>query len=160
MPILQGSRVFIGLRTSIFKDFDKGEHITVEFLGSFPEWSRVQDRLAYWEEKFKTFPLRVEVEGYANYTAGEGRYFQVAMMKFPELGQDINYLKFWHLTMGKQDEPFKVARAFDPDVDAFNYDVCDDLWVGYKDKDNNLQWSPYHNRPSRIGVGLALEPPF
>lgn len=157
---LQGSRVFIALRTAIFKDFERGEHITVEFIGSFPDWNLVSERLKYWEGVFKTFPVKVEVNGYANYTAGDGRYFQVAMMKFPEHNTNLNYSKFWHLTMGKQDEPFKEARAFDPEVDAFNYDICDDLWVGYKDKNNVLRWLPYHQRPSPTWTSNVHEAPF
>jgi hypothetical protein len=107
------------------------------------------DKLRDWQYTFngfkpnKDFTVRVEVNGYANYiagTPGDERYFQTAMIHFPDFGPELNYSKFWHLTMGKQDHPFEEARAFDKNADAFNYDVCDDLWIGYKDVEGNLQW--------------------
>lgn len=150
--IINGSRVFIALRTAIFKDFKEGEHITVEFIGSFPDYAYLVQRLKHWENifgGFKNFPVRVEVNGYANYIAGspgDERYFQTAMINFPDYGPELNYSKFWHLTMGKQDKPFEEARAFDKDADAFNNDICDDLWIGYKDEKGELQWVSGHGR--------------
>jgi hypothetical protein len=153
--VFNGSRVFLALRTSIFKDFDKGEHITLEFLGSFPKYSLLVDKLKDWQYTFngfkprEHFAVRVEVNGYANYIAGspnDERYFQTAMIRFPEYGPELNYSKFWHLTMGKQDQPFEEARVFDKEVDAFNYDICDDIWIGYKDQNNELRWVSGHGR--------------
>ena len=150
--IFNGSRVFIALRTSIFKDFKEGEHVTVEYIGSFPRYDYIVSRLKHWEYEFggkEGFTLRVEVNGYANYIAGspnDERYFQTAMIRFPDYGPELNYSKFWHLTMGKQDHPFEEGRPFNKEVDAFNYDICDDLWIGYKNEKGELCWVSSYGR--------------
>lgn len=143
VPKFQGRRVFIGLRPKIFENVEN-EHITLEYVGSFPEWSVLLDKCETWYRRFGFGPVTVYVNGYANWAASnneDNRYFDVALVGFREY-PDLNYTKNWHITLGKSNQPVK-PRQFDKDADAFRYSICDDLWVGYKDENNEAQWIRY-----------------
>jgi hypothetical protein len=140
--IFQGSRVFIGLRPKIFNTDD--EHITLEYVGTFPEWNALTAKCERWHRTFGYGPVTVEVNGYANWAAtnnGDSRYFDVALVGFKEY-PELTYAKNWHITLGKDTKPVK-PRQFDRDNDAFRYDICDDIWIGYKDMNGDSRWLRY-----------------
>ena len=143
MNQFQGSRVFIGLRPNIFEKVEN-EHITLEYVGSYPEWNTLLDKCERWYRTFGYGPVTVEVNGYANWSAtnnGDNRYFDVALVGFKEY-PELTYTKNWHITLSKDSRPVK-PRQFDKERDAFRYDICDDLWVGYKDQNNKACWIRY-----------------
>jgi len=143
MPLFQGSRVFIGLRPKIFEGVED-QHITLEYVGSFPEWKELIMKCERWANQFAYMPVTVEVNGYANWSAtnnGDSRYFDVALVGFKEY-PELTYSKNWHITLGKDTKPIK-PRQFDRDLDSFRYDICDDLWIGYKTKAGDTAWIRY-----------------
>jgi hypothetical protein len=112
-----------------------------------------------WHQMFGCGPVTVEVNGYANWSAtnnADRRYFDVALVGFREY-PELTYQKNWHITLGKSDKPIK-PRQFDHERDAFRYDVCDDLWIGYKDANNKPQWIRYMGKVNTINP-KELEPP-
>lgn len=156
--LFQGSRVFIGLRPKIFENIED-QHITLEYVGSYPEWNSLTSKCEKWRKQFADMPVIVEVNGYGNWSAtnnGDSRYFDVALIGFRDY-PELTYSKNWHITLGKSSTPVK-PRQFDRDADAFRYDICDDLWIGYKDKDGKSQWIRYlGSRGTTIPNELDLE---
>lgn len=154
----QGSRVFIGLRPKIF-DSIEDEHITLEYVGSFPEWKELLMKCEAWANKFAYMPVTVEVNGYGNWIAtnnGDHRYFDVALVAFREY-PELTYQKNWHITLGKDTKPIK-ARQFDIMKDADKFDVCDDIWIGYKKVTGETAWIRYLGNRGTL-LPEELEPP-
>lgn len=141
--IFQGSRVFIGLRPNIFERVEN-QHITLDYIGSYPEWNTLLHQCALWHQRFGNGPVTVEVNGYANWFSSNNekdRYFDVALIGFRDY-PELTYLKNWHITLGKSDTPVK-PRQFDKERDAFRYDHCDDIWIGYRDPNGEAKWLRY-----------------
>lgn len=146
-----GTKAFIALRPDIFGHED--EHVTVEYLGHHPEWNSMLSKIQEWESRFglekdpntnsgNPLSLRVFVNGYANWCAKD-EYHHVALVGFQGL-QDLSFSKNWHITLESSPEPI-TAFTFNKDEDAFRYDYLDELWIGYKDKDNNRKWISARN---------------
>jgi hypothetical protein len=155
LSYFQGSRVFIGLRTNIFEKVEN-EHVTLEYVGSFPEWNYLLDRCRNWENTFLYKPVRVSVNGYANWynsNNNEDRYFDVALVQFDGRPQ-FSMLKNWHITLEKSDSPVD-SRSFDKYQDAFRYDDCTDIWIGYKDREGNQKWISYEGIGTKSPEGLT-----
>ena len=147
-----GTKAFIALRPDIFGHED--EHVTVEYLGHFPEWNSVLTKIQDWETRFglesnpnwadddRPMPLRLFVNGYANWLAKDD-YHHVALVGFDGL-PDLSFSKNWHITLESSTKPIQ-AYTFDKDADAFRYSDIRSLWIGYKDKDNNKKWISARN---------------
>jgi hypothetical protein len=104
-------------------------------------------------------PVTVKVNGYANWYVSNNdkdRYFDVALIGFKEY-PELTYSKNWHITLDKSDKPTK-PRQFDIEKDGFRYDVCDDLWIGYKDTNNEPRWIRYMGKWGTM-TPEELEPP-
>jgi hypothetical protein len=148
-----GQKVFLALRPDIYGVRD--EHVTVEWIGNMPEWNSLLERIQYWEgqfgfeenpnvtDRYPTGVLEVRTNGYANWSATR-EYHQVALVGFPD-NLDLSFSKNWHITLESSDVPFKNVLIFDRDADAFRYDHVTELWVGYKDEDNNRHWVTARN---------------
>jgi hypothetical protein len=142
-----GTKVFLALRPDIYGVDD--EHVTVEYLGNTPDWNEMLEKIVHWEGTFgfednpnktKRFPtgvLEVKTNGYANWCA-KNEYHHVALVGFPD-NLDLSFSKNWHITLESAAYPLQ-AFTFDKDADAFRYDHVTELWVGYKDADNNRRW--------------------
>lgn len=146
-----GTKVFIALRPDIFGRPD--EHVTVEYIGHFPEWNSLLTKIQDWETKlglerdpnvkdYAPDPLRVKVNGYANWCAKD-EYHHVALVGFPS-NLDLSFSKNWHITLESSPEPLE-SFMFDKHEDAFRYDDVTELWLGYKDVDNNKKWVTVRN---------------
>lgn len=146
-----GTKVFLALRPDIYGHED--EHVTVEYIGHFPEWNNMLERIIHWEGQFgfednpnkrieygKRYPtgvLEVRTNGYANWCA-KNEYHHVALVGFPD-NLDLSFSKNWHITLESSTAPIK-SWTFDKDADFFRYDHVTELWVGYRDKDNIRRW--------------------
>jgi hypothetical protein len=127
----------------MFKDIED-EHITLEYVGSYPEWKELLMKCEAWANKFAYMPVTVEVNGYANWLAtnnGDHRYFDVALVAFREY-PELTYQKNWHITLGKDTKPIK-PRQFDIMKDVDRFDICDDIWIGYKKPTGETAWIRY-----------------
>lgn len=149
--VFNGTKAFIALRPDIFGHDD--EHVTVEYIGHYPDWNDLLTKLQDWETKLglerdpnkpdnEPLPLRVFVNGYANWCA-KSEYHHVALVGFQGL-PDVSFSKNWHITLESSTEPIR-AFTFDKDADAFRYDDIDLLWIGYKDANNNKKWISARN---------------
>lgn len=149
--VFGGKKVFIALRPDIFGHDD--EHVTVEWVGNYPDWNTLLTKIQDWEAKFglerdpnrpnrEPLPLRVSVNGYANWCAKE-EYHHVALVGFKGL-QELSFSKNWHITLESASEPIE-PYTFDKNEDAFRYDDIEELWLGYKDEDNNKRWISTRN---------------
>lgn len=138
-----GTKAFIALRPDIFGHED--EHVTVEYLGHYPEWNSVLQKIQDWESRFglennpnnhndEPVSLRVFVNGYANWCAKD-EYHHVALVGFNGL-QDLSFSKNWHITLESSNEPIE-SFTYSKDSDAFRYDDINALWIGYKDRNSN-----------------------
>jgi len=137
----QGRGVFLALRPNIFGIED--EHITVEYLGHNPDATDVVSAVRKWHNEFAGLPVTVAVNGYANWSAKDD-YHNVALIEFKEY-PSLSFVKNWHITIESSREPLRPYQ-FDRDEDAFRYDYCDRLWIGYKDATTNeKKWIEPHN---------------
>jgi hypothetical protein len=134
-----GTGVFIALRPDIFGV--PNEHVTVEWVGHFPEWNTLLHKIQAWECEFDfdvNKSLRVEVNGYANWM-GKEDYHRVALVRFKNK-QELSFRKNWHITLESSKIPFETADTVDELRDRHRYDWVDNLWLGYKDANNDKQW--------------------
>lgn len=154
LRLFEGSKVFIALRPKIFGI--ENEHVTLEYLGSFVEWNYLLARCTEWQWQLN-LPVTVEVNGYANWFNSNNdvpRYSDVALIGFKG-NQELTFSKNWHITLDQDNKPVK-ARQFDKDEDSFRYDVCNELWVGYKDFEGNAKWIPYEGKSNTGGTEPVL----
>lgn len=147
-----GTKAFIALRPDIFGH--KDEHVTVEYLGHYPEWNSMLEKIQDWETRFgleknpncsdeSVVPLRVFVNGYANWCAKD-EYHHVALVGFDGL-QELSFSKNWHITLESSPRPIE-SYTFDKDADAFRFDNMTELWIGYKDRtSNDRKWISARN---------------
>jgi hypothetical protein len=136
-----GRGVFIALRPNIFGHDD--EHVTLEYLGHDPSIWQMREAIKKWHNQFAGLPVTVAVNGYANWSAKDD-YHNVALIEFREY-PDISYIKNWHITLESSRNPLRPYQ-FDRDEDAFRYDYCDRLWIGYKDAvTKEKKWIEPHN---------------
>jgi hypothetical protein len=133
-----GGRVFIALRPGLFPHHKiPYEHITVEYIGTLPVFSTLISKLNMWKETFDGMPIQVHVNGYANWLAG-GKFMNVALIDFPDK-PELNYRKNWHITLEKSEHELDPIMMSEWDNNEL-YSVCDQLWVGYQDKDGTKHW--------------------
>jgi hypothetical protein len=148
MRHFMGRGVFIALRPNIFGK--ENEHVTLEYLGHNPEANTVLHQTQYWHDTFAGLPVTVKVNGYANWSAKDD-YHNVALVEFSEY-PDLSYSKNWHITLESSRQPLRPYQ-FDRDEDAFRYDYCDRLWIGYKDAvTNEKKWIEPHNAKHLVKV--------
>lgn len=121
--------VFICLRPEIFGH--PNEHVTLEYMGHEPELEEITTKSAEWLNRFGGLPVTVRVNGYANWQSQKLDYHSVALVMFNEYPA-LSYSKNWHITLESDNEPVE-PKQFDAFADAFRYDICDRLWVGYTD---------------------------
>ena len=134
-----GTGVFIALRPDIFGH--DNEHVTVEWVGHFPEWNTLIHRVAAWEEEFDLMnEVRVEVNGYANWM-GKEDYHRVALVRFAG-NPDLSFRKNWHITLESSKVPFEKADIVDEEVDRHRFSYCNLLWLGYKNANSEKRWLP------------------
>lgn len=127
-----GRNVFIALRPNIYNV--PNEHVTLEYIGHSPDWNALQQSCEDWNNIFALHhegsAVTVAVNGYANWRAKDD-YHNVALVEFKEY-PNISYTKNWHITLESSRNPLDPYK-YDSDEDAFRYDYCDRLWIGYKD---------------------------
>jgi hypothetical protein len=99
-------------------------------MGQEPDMFTVDAITNYWLTTFAGLPVTVAVNGYANWRAKDD-YHHVALVEFKEY-PDLSFSKNWHITLESSRQPIP-AYTFDTESDAFRYDICDRLWLGYKD---------------------------
>jgi hypothetical protein len=135
--VFNGGKVFIALRTSLFtpENDNPNEHVTLDFLGSYPAWNRVVSYCEKWERDLK-LPITIETNGFANWQSYAGIYHSVALVAFREY-PELNYERNWHITLQSSINPLP-SRTFTPLEKKAQ--IVDTLWVGYTDKDGNKQW--------------------
>lgn len=137
---INGTKVFIGLRPKIYGL--PREHVTLQFLGDNPTGDEVKLAVHDWLKTFAGLPVTVRVNGYANWLAKD-EYHHVALINFHEY-PELSYVKNWHITLESSRQPIE-PRTFDKDVDAFNYDHVDRLWLGYTDENGVKKFIETHN---------------
>lgn len=137
---IDATKVFMALRPKIYNI--PREHVTLEFLGDNPTWDQVKLAKHDWLKQFAGLPVTVRVNGYANWVAKD-EYHHVALINFHEY-PELSYKKNWHITLESSRSPIE-PRTFDKDVDAFNYDHADSLWLGYTDKHGVKKFIEAHN---------------
>lgn len=141
MRNFMGRGVFVALRPNIFGH--ENEHVTLEYLGHNPDAGTLSQAVLKWHDQFAGLPVTVKVNGYANWSAKDD-YHNVALIEFVEY-PSISYIRNWHITIESSRKPLRPYQ-FDRDEDAFRYDYCDRLWIGYKDAETNeKKWIEPHN---------------
>lgn len=136
MKHFMGRGVFVALRPNIFGK--ENEHVTLEYLGHNPTGDDLLAACIKWHDTFAGLPVTVKVNGYANWSAKDD-YHNVALIEFAEY-PDISFSKNWHITLESSRQPLRPYQ-FDRNEDAFRYDYCDRLWIGYKDAvTNEKKW--------------------
>jgi hypothetical protein len=137
---IKGTKVFMALRPNIYGL--PREHVTLEYLGDNPTGDQVKLAAYDWNKQFAGLPVTVRVNGYANWLAKD-EYHHVALINFHEY-PELSYVKNWHITLESSRQPIE-PRMFDKDVDAFNYDIADRLWLGYTDEHGVKKFIETHN---------------
>lgn len=138
--VLMGTKVFFCLRPKIFNT--PNEHVTLEYLGHYPEWDELKEAGNTWLHTFAGLPVTVFVNGYANWQAKDD-YHNVALVGFKEY-PSLSFSKNWHITLESSRQPMPPIQ-FNTDKDEFAYDYCTTLWIGYSDVNNEKKFIEFHN---------------
>jgi len=132
---IQGTNLFLCLRPAIFGVED--EHVTLRYFSEDETRVWVIDNaIVHWQNELK-MPVTIKVNGYAGWDTGR-KYCHVALVGFHEY-PELSWSKNWHITLESSNHPIQ-PYTYDRDADAFRYDICDRLWLGYKDLNGERQY--------------------